>query len=345
MKKRTLGRDGLEVSALGLGCMGLSHGYGPATNTQDAVSLIRTAYERGVTFFDTAQVYGPFTNEEVVGEALEPIRDQVVIATKFGFELTRPGRAAELEQPPGLHPAVRRGVAEAPAHRRDRPSLPAPGRSERADRGRCGDREGSDRGGQGRAFRAVGGWRRDHPPCACRPARHRSPKRIFPVVARAGDGDPADAGGTGHRLRAVQPAGRGLPHGEDRRDHDVRQHGLPHHRAPLLGGSPGGEPGTGRSSQGRWPRGRASRPRRSRWPGCSRRSPGSCRSPARRSCTGWKRTSARRRSSSRPTTPRDRRRGVEDRPQRRTAARGCAEDDRALISRRMVSRMDPPLRP
>ena len=87
MKKRTLGRDGLEVSALGLGCMGLSHGYGPATNTQDAVSLIRTAYERGVTFFDTAQVYGPFTNEEVVGEALEPIRDQVVIATKFGFEL------------------------------------------------------------------------------------------------------------------------------------------------------------------------------------------------------------------------------------------------------------------
>ena len=87
MKKRTLGRDGLEVSALGLGCMGLSHGYGPATDTQDAIRLIRTAYERGVTFFDTAQVYGPFTNEDVVGEALEPIRDQVVIATKFGFEL------------------------------------------------------------------------------------------------------------------------------------------------------------------------------------------------------------------------------------------------------------------
>ena len=90
MKKRTLGRDGLEVSALGLGCMGLSHGYGPATDTQDAIRLIRTAYERGVTFFDTAEVYGPFTNEEVVGEALEPIRDQVVIATKFGFELPAP---------------------------------------------------------------------------------------------------------------------------------------------------------------------------------------------------------------------------------------------------------------
>jgi aryl-alcohol dehydrogenase-like predicted oxidoreductase len=90
MQKRQLGNSGLGVSALGLGCMGLSHGYGPAADTQDAIKLIRTAYERGVTFFDTAQVYGPFTNEEVVGEALEPIRDQVVIATKFGFELPSP---------------------------------------------------------------------------------------------------------------------------------------------------------------------------------------------------------------------------------------------------------------
>jgi aryl-alcohol dehydrogenase-like predicted oxidoreductase len=86
MKKRVLGRDGLEVSAVGLGCMGLSHGYGPATDRQDAIKLIRGAHERGVTFFDTAEVYGPFVNEEVVGEALEPIRDQVVIATKFGFQ-------------------------------------------------------------------------------------------------------------------------------------------------------------------------------------------------------------------------------------------------------------------
>src|SRR4051794_29678343 len=100
MQKRTLSRNGLEVSALGLGCMGLSHGYGPATDTQDAVRLIRTAYERGVTFFDTAQVYGPFTNEEVVGEALEPIRDQVVIATKFGFELPRPDGQQNLNSRP-----------------------------------------------------------------------------------------------------------------------------------------------------------------------------------------------------------------------------------------------------
>src|ERR1700722_2015995 len=84
MNKRTLGKNGLEVSALGLGCMGLNFGYGPATDRQEAVKLIRAAFERGVTFFDTAEAYGPFTNEEVVGEALAPFRDQVVIATKFG---------------------------------------------------------------------------------------------------------------------------------------------------------------------------------------------------------------------------------------------------------------------
>ncbi|KQS26690.1 aldo/keto reductase [Dyadobacter sp. Leaf189] len=86
MEKRQLGKSGLEVSALGLGCMGLSFGYGPATDKNDAIALIRAAFERGVTFFDTAEAYGPFTNEELLGEALEPFRDQVVIATKFGFE-------------------------------------------------------------------------------------------------------------------------------------------------------------------------------------------------------------------------------------------------------------------
>ncbi|MDQ0463285.1 aryl-alcohol dehydrogenase-like predicted oxidoreductase [Caulobacter ginsengisoli] len=85
MQTRKLGTSGLEVSAIGLGCMGLSFGYGPAADRTDAVKLIRTAFERGVTFFDTAEAYGPFANEELLGEALAPIRDQVVIATKFGF--------------------------------------------------------------------------------------------------------------------------------------------------------------------------------------------------------------------------------------------------------------------
>ncbi len=85
MQKRKLGKSNLEVSAIGLGCMGLSFGYGPAVDKKEGISLIRAAVERGVTFFDTAEVYGPFTNEELVGEALAPFRDQVVIATKFGW--------------------------------------------------------------------------------------------------------------------------------------------------------------------------------------------------------------------------------------------------------------------
>src|ERR1700684_4068754 len=86
MQKRTLGNSSLEVSAIGLGCMGLSSGYGPAADTQDAIKLIRAAVEHGVTFFDTAEAYGPYKNEEIVGEALAPFRDQVVIATKFGHK-------------------------------------------------------------------------------------------------------------------------------------------------------------------------------------------------------------------------------------------------------------------
>ena len=92
MQKRKLGKSGLEVSAIGLGCMGLSFGYGPAVQKDDGIALIRAAFERGVTFFDTAEAYGPFKNEELLGEALAPMRDKVVIATKFGF---RNGNASE----------------------------------------------------------------------------------------------------------------------------------------------------------------------------------------------------------------------------------------------------------
>jgi len=90
MQKRTLGNSTLEVSALGLGCMGMSFGYGPAKDTREMVALLRSAVERGITFFDTAEAYGPFTNEELVGEALAPYRDHVVIATKFGFTFGEP---------------------------------------------------------------------------------------------------------------------------------------------------------------------------------------------------------------------------------------------------------------
>ncbi len=95
MNKRTLGKSGLEVSALGLGCMGLSFGYGPATERNEAIKLIRAAFERGVTFFDTAEAYGPYVNEEVVGEAVEPFRKNVVIATKFGFKEGTPAKGLD----------------------------------------------------------------------------------------------------------------------------------------------------------------------------------------------------------------------------------------------------------
>ncbi len=110
MQKRKLGKSNLEVSALGLGCMGMSFSYGPPKDKQEMTSLLRAAVQRGITFFDTAEVYGPFTNEELVGEALAPFRGQVVIATKFGFDLsgsdTRPGAAGLNSRPEHIKQAV-----------------------------------------------------------------------------------------------------------------------------------------------------------------------------------------------------------------------------------------------
>src|SRR3954451_20346019 len=108
MQKRTLGKTGLEVSALGFGCMGISHSYGRPSSREDGIAIIRAAVDRGVTFFDTAEVYGPYTNEDVVGEALEPVRDQVIIATKFGWNIDQ-NRMAGLNS----RPAQIRAVAEA----------------------------------------------------------------------------------------------------------------------------------------------------------------------------------------------------------------------------------------
>ncbi|RJF86839.1 aldo/keto reductase [Oleomonas cavernae] len=107
MQKRKLGTSGLEVSAIGLGCMGLSYGYGPAAERQEAIKLIRSAVDRGVTFFDTAEAYGPFTNEALLGEALAPCRDRVVIATKFGFA------GGDVQQGLDSRPARIKAVAEA----------------------------------------------------------------------------------------------------------------------------------------------------------------------------------------------------------------------------------------
>jgi len=113
MKKRVLGRSGLEVSPLGLGCMGMSYGYGPAKDRREMISLLRGAVERGITLFDTAEAYGPFTNEELVGEGLAPVRDRVTIATKFGFKLDAGGKQVGVDS----RPAHIREVAEASLRR------------------------------------------------------------------------------------------------------------------------------------------------------------------------------------------------------------------------------------
>ena len=214
MQKRKLGNSNLEVSAIGLGCMGMSFGYGPPMDKQEMISLIRAAVERGVTFFDTAEVYGPFTNEELVGEALAPVPRQVVIATKFGFKL-EPDGAARLA---GLNsrPEHIKQVAEASLkrlrtdaidlfyqHRVD-PNVPiedvAGAVKELIQEGKVKHFGLSEAG--------VQTIRRAH--------------AVQPVTAlqseyslwwrEPGSGGHPDARGTRHRLRALQPAGQGLPH-------------------------------------------------------------------------------------------------------------------------------------
>ena len=213
MQKRTLGKSGLEVSALGFGCMGLSFGYGPAVEHADeGIAIIRAAVERGVTFFDTAEAYGPFTNEELVGEALAPLRDRVVIATKFGFKFEG-GKQAGLDSRPGAHPRGRRGVAEAAQdrsrstcfyqHRVD-PDVPI---EDVAGAVKDLIQEGKVKH-FGLSEAGVQTIRRAH---AVQPVDGAA-ERVLAVVARARSGSAAGARGAGHRLRAVQPARQGLPH-------------------------------------------------------------------------------------------------------------------------------------
>jgi aryl-alcohol dehydrogenase-like predicted oxidoreductase len=133
MQKRKLGNSNLEVSAIGLGCMGMSFSYGPPKDKHEMTSLLHATVERGVTFFDTAEVYGPFINEELVGEALSPFRGRVVIATKFGFDVSPNFDPRGMKGAPGLNSRPehikqgRRGLAEATQGRVNRPALSTPG--------------------------------------------------------------------------------------------------------------------------------------------------------------------------------------------------------------------------
>ena len=206
MKMRRLGNSGLEVSALGLGCMSMSSADGPAGDKTEMIALIRKAVDLGVTLFDTAEVYGPFVNEELLGEALAPFKGKVLIATKFGFDLD----PATAQRTGGLNsrPEHIKAVAES---------------SLRSHRGRGGCREGLDCRRQGKAFRLVRAGHADGPPRPCRSAGERRTKRVFPVVARAGKRVAAGSGRAGHRLCPFQSAWSRLSDRENGREHPVRQ--------------------------------------------------------------------------------------------------------------------------
>ena len=194
MQKRKLGNSNLEVSAIGLGCMGLSFGYGPATDRPaGGIALIRSAFERGVTFFDTAEAYGPFANEELLGEALAPFREKVVIATKFGFESGKVeaglnSRLAHIKEV--AEAALKRlktGVIDLFYQHRVDPEVPI------EDVAGAVNGPAHHQARQGQAFRSVRSRRADDPSRTCGTAGRSPAERIFAVVARAGEGSVARA--------------------------------------------------------------------------------------------------------------------------------------------------------
>mgnify|MGYP003694732393 CR=1 FL=1 len=215
------------------GAWGMSVSYGPPADKREMIALIRSAVERGVTFFDTAEVYGPFTNEELVGEALAPFRGRVVIATKFGFKLDPSGgpRWSAWTAGPSTSRRSPKASLAAARGRRHRSLLPAPRRPGRADRRRRRSGEGPDSAGQGQALRPLRSRRADDPSRTRRPAGHRRPER---VLAR---GREAPKRKCCRRSRSSGSASfrtarwAGASSREDRREHDVRQLRLPQHRS------------------------------------------------------------------------------------------------------------------
>ena len=229
----------LEGRPRGLGHRPRLHGHelSPTAadgDTQEMIALIRAAVERGVTFFDTAEVYGPFTNEELVGEALAPIREQVVIATKFGFNIDPAMAGERARQPARAHQAGRRGVAEAAAGSTHRPALSAPRRSERADRGRGRRGEGPDPGGQGQALRSFRGRvrRRSAAPMRCsRSRRCRASIRCGGASPRRDACRRCEELGIG--FVPFSPLGKGFLTGTIDAGHDVRQATTSATRSPI----------------------------------------------------------------------------------------------------------------
>ena len=301
MHARTLGR-GLQVSAIGYGCMGLSQSYLPVPTRAEGVALIRAAVDRGVTFFDTAEVYGPFANEQIVGAALAPVREPGRHRHEVRLRVRRPRQANRPVQPPRARQSRGGRFAAATGHRPHRPALPAPRRPRCPDRGHRRRRARTDRGRPGRPLRPVGGRAPDDPPRPRRATGDRAAIGVLAVVAAPGSRDHPHALGARHRVRPVQPAGQGIPHRHDRHHDNVRSRRLPQRHPPVHRRRPRGEPGHGRPARADRRGGSAPPPPRSRWPGSSRKSPGSFRSPAPASSPGSRRTSPPPTSNSPPPT-------------------------------------------
>ena len=238
MQKRKLGKSNLEVSAIGFGCMGMSFSYGPPKDKQEMIALTRAAVDRGVTFFDTAEVYGPFTNEDLVGEALAPVRDKVVIATKFGFKIDPEGkkRWSGLDSRPehikevveGSLKRLRTDVIDLLYQHRVDPDVPI--------EDVAGAVKELIQQGKVKHFGMSEAGRENHSPRARGTARDRSAERVLAVVSRAGEGSAADTRGTRHWLRPLQPAGQRIPDRQNRRKHDVREVGFPQLASSLYAG-------------------------------------------------------------------------------------------------------------
>jgi aryl-alcohol dehydrogenase-like predicted oxidoreductase len=302
MQKRKLGKSNLEVSALGFGCMGLNSGYGQPLSKEDAIKLIRDAADRGVTFFDTAEVYGPFTNEEIVGEALAPIRNQVVIATKFGFKIdpeagkqigmdSRPGHIKEVAD--ASLKRLKTDVIDLFYQHRVDPDVPI---EDVADAVKDLIRQGkvkhfglSEPGVQtlrrADAVQPVTALQNEYSLWTRGPETNG----ILQVCEELGIG-----------LVPYSPLGRGFLTGAMNKDTKIEKSDF---RAML----PRFTPEAMETNQSlvdllkRIAEQKKQRPLRSRSPGCWRRGPGSCRFPAPPSCKGSKRISARRTSNLLPT--------------------------------------------
>ena len=211
MTTRTLGGD-LTVSPIGLGCMGISQSFGPSPERPAMVSFLRQAVDHGITFFDTAEVYGPFANEEIVGEALEPVRDQVVIATKFGFAFDEDGNQSGVSSRPehiraavdGSLRRLRTDVIDLLYQHRVDPDVPI--------EDVAGTVKELIERRQGPPLRAVRGRTHHDPPRPRRPARHRAAERVLAVLARARGVGARHPRGARHRIRPVQPARPRHPH-------------------------------------------------------------------------------------------------------------------------------------